>query len=216
MKLPFKKKENKQEEIAKKEKKSSQDWLPFYDIYDSIMYRKDKHIAAVGRIEPLNIALKADRDKTKMINDLHQAINPQSETVHFYTIPRPVDLDSYLEKLQRKAQQAPTYQKKRLLNEYIRYIADVVRGGSAMERRYYTVITQPPGKEQKSELIYVRNDFISRLQGAGLQVKVAYDQDILDMLFSFLQPGRAAYETPPDGTPNFITVYKGGNSTDEE
>lgn len=219
MKNPINKKKNqaalkaKENEIA--DKNSAQEWLPFNDVFGGFINRRDNHLSAVGRIHPLNIALKSDREKAKVITGLHEAYNPQREVIHMYTIPRPVDLDSYLDSQQTKASETKNLLRKRLLNEYIRYVAGIVRGGEAMERRYYNVMSQPPGKNQKDNLYHNIHDLNNRMSDAGLDVEVIEDTEILDMLFSFLQPGRAAFEPSPDGSANFVTMYKGGLTNDE-
>jgi hypothetical protein len=96
---------------------------------------------------------------------------------------------------------------KRLLNEYIQYIAAVVRSGEALEHRYYVLLSRKEGKHVKEELSQRAFELASNLSRSGLKITVCDDAAILDMLFTFLQPAQAAFEPVPAGM-GITTLYK--------
>lgn len=205
MKLPFKKKNKITPEQIKK--KAAQDWLPFNDITSSFICRRDGELVAVLRVEPLNITLKSENEKKRIINAMHEALNGQLEPIQIFCQPRPVDLDTYLEQLQQQARETMHQTKKRLLQEYIQYVATVVRGGEAIEHRYYILLSQKTGKHDKEELSQRTFELASNLGRSGLKITVCDDTAILDMLFSFLQSTQAAFEPTPIGV-GISTIYK--------
>lgn len=207
MKLPLKKKEKKAVTPEQIKKKAAQDWLPFNDITSSFIYRTDGELVAVLRVEPLNITLKSENEKKRIITAMHEALNGQLEPIQIFCLPRPVDLDTYLEALQRQARETMNQTKKRLLQEYIQYVATVVRGGEAIEHRYYVLLSQKAGKHAKEELSQRTFELASNLGRSGLKITVCDDTAILDMLFSFLQPTQAAFEPTPVGV-GVTTLYK--------
>ncbi|HBQ26677.1 MAG TPA: hypothetical protein DD791_09830 [Syntrophomonas sp.] len=207
MKLPFKKKEKKAVIPEQLKKKAAQDWLPFQDITSSFIYRRDGELVAVLRVEPLNITLKSENEKKRIITAMHEALNGQLEPIQIFCLPRPVDLDTYLERLQQQARETLYQTKKRLLQEYIQYVATVVRGGEAIEHRYYVLLSQKPGKHAKEELSQRSFELASNLGRSSLKITVCDDTAILDMLFSFLQPTQAAFEPTPVGV-GLSTIYK--------
>ena len=209
MKLPFSfiKKEKNPITSEQTKKKAAQDWLPFQDIASSFIYRTDGELVAVLRVEPLNIALKSENEKKRIITAMHEALNGQFEPIQILCLPRPVDLDTYLDGLQQQARETIYQIKKRLLQEYIQYVATVVRGGEAIEHRYYVLLSQKPGKHAKEELSQRAFELASNLGRSGLKITVCDDAAILDMLFSFLQPTQAAFEPTPAGV-GVSTIYK--------
>ncbi len=209
MKLPFRKQEKTvtPEQIKKK---AAQDWLPFQDITSSFIYRRDGELVAVLGVEPMNITLKSENEKKRIITAMHEALNGQLDPIQIFCLPRPVDLDTYLERLQQQARETMYQTKKRLLQEYIQYVATVVRGGEAIEHRYYVLLSQKPGKHAKEELSQRAFELASNLgRSQDLKITVCDDTAILDMLFSFLQPAQAAFEPTPAGL-GVATLYKGG------
>lgn len=194
-------------EAEQVKKKTSQDWLPFYDVANSFIFRRDGELVAVLRIEPINISLKSEGEKRRIITTMHEALNGQLEPVQIFCLPRSVDLDVYLEKLHRQVKETSNQVKKRLLAEYVSYVATVVRAGEAIEHRYYVILSQKPSQYAKEELAQRAFELASNFSRSGLKVAVCDDAAILDMLFSFFQPVQAVFEPIPTGT-GITTLYK--------
>ena len=189
------------------QKKAAQDWLPFQDVTSSFIWRKDDNLVAVLRVEPMNITLKSESEKKQIITALHEALNGQMEHILIFCLPRPVDLDNYLERLQQMARESVDATRKRLLTEYLHYVATVVHRGEATELRFYILISQPNSNHAKDELTLRAFEIAGNISQSGLKVSICEDTDILDMLFSFLNPSQAAFEATPLGSP-ITTLYK--------
>lgn len=86
-------------------------------------------------------------------------------------------------------------------------MATVVRGGEAIEHRYYVLLSQKAEKHVKEELSQRTFELASNLGRSGLKITVCDDTAILDMLFSFLQPTQAAFEPTPTGI-GATTLYR--------
>jgi hypothetical protein len=188
-------------------KKSAQDWLPIKDIVNSAMHKRDGSMVAVLRVDPMNLSLKSDTEKQRIISAVHEAINGQREPLQIICLPRALDLDQYLSSLNDKLKNTASNMKRRLLAEYIKYVASLVTEGDVLERRYYILLEQKPGagkrQNQRDELQKRCYEFASNLGMSGLRVQVCSDQEIIDLLFSFLNPRQAAYESAPDGLTSF-------------
>lgn len=195
------------DDTQKEDKKIAQDWLPFSDVEGNFIIRKDGYLVMALKIEPMNIALKSDAEKKRIIQSIHEAWNAQLEPLQIVSLPRPVDLDHYFSALQNKAKDTLDPKKRRLLQEYINYIATVVRTGEAVERRYYILLSHKAGKSAKEEISQRAFELSSDLASSGLKVEIADDREVLDMLFSFLQPAQAAFEDIPV-LDTISTVYR--------
>jgi hypothetical protein len=196
--------------LAQIEKKSAQDWLPFKDIFSGAMYKRDGSIVAVLRVDPLNISLKSEGEKQRIISAVHEAINGQREPFQIICLPRALDLDHYLSSLNDRLKNTTDNLKRRLLAEYVRYVAGLVTEGDVLERRYYLLLEQKPGsgkrQNQGEELQKRCHEFAGNLGASGLRVNICNDSQIIDLLFSFLAPRQAAYESAPDGLTTFTQV----------
>jgi hypothetical protein len=188
-------------------KQSAQDWLPFKDIVNNAIHKRDGAIVAVLRVDPLNISLKSEGEKQRIISAVHEAINGQRESFQIICLPRALDLDQYLSSLNDRLKNTTDNLKRRLLAEYVRYVAGLVTEGDVLERRYYILLEQKPGsgkrQNQREELQKRCYEFASNLGASGLRVKICNDPEIIDLLFSFLTPRQAAYESAPDGLTTF-------------
>jgi hypothetical protein len=95
-------------------KQSAQDWLPFKDIFSGAMYKRDGAIVAVLRVDPLNISLKSEGEKQRIISAVHEAINGQREPFQIICLPRALDLDQYLSSLNDRLKNTTDNLKRRL------------------------------------------------------------------------------------------------------
>lgn len=107
---------------------SVRDWLPIADIRPRTIKKKDGSCVAVVRIHPLNMSLKSDNEKKRVVAALHEVLNGIKAPLQIFTIGRPIDLDSYLRRLNEQAVEEPNQTRKRLLREYSRHVASVAAG----------------------------------------------------------------------------------------
>ncbi|KYH30773.1 hypothetical protein [Neomoorella mulderi] len=205
-KLPGRKKPAQQQQAEQTAaRKAVQDWLPWKDIAGGVITRKDGQAVAVLKVEPINLALKSENEKKRVITAVHEALNGQREAFQILSLGRPVDLDAYLKDLQDLARETVNTARRKLLQEYTRYVANLVASGEAMERRYYILL---PGKEQV-EVLQRAHELAGNLERSGLKVKVCNDQEIIDLVFVFSHPAQAAFERPPALGPYLAPQVKG-------
>jgi hypothetical protein len=183
---------------AKQKKLSAQEWLPVKDIGGSLLYRPDKHLAAILKIEPLNISLLSDNEKIRIIGAIHEVINSQREPMQWLSTGRSVDLDGYIASLEQLTTSCQDYHRKKLLRGYIRQAAEMATGGNTLERRFYIVLTQKQAKRAGEELLNRARELAGSLAGAGLQAELCSDRQIIDLFFTMHNPGQAAVERAPD------------------
>ncbi|TYP56839.1 hypothetical protein [Thermosediminibacter litoriperuensis] len=179
--------------MEEQKRKSVQEWLPVSDITENLLKRKDGKFVCILKLRPLNIGLKSDNEKKRIIHSVFEAINGLKESIQIFSMGRPVDLDHYIHSLQAKSKEEINITKKRLIQEYLKYVASIATGGEAMERRFYVMLS---GKEN-NELKTKAHELATNLEKSGLKVEMCTDQDIIDLLFCFSHPAQAAFERPP-------------------
>ncbi|OPX88211.1 MAG: hypothetical protein A4E53_02103 [Pelotomaculum sp. PtaB.Bin104] len=175
---------------------AAQDWLPFYDVSDGVLKRRDGWLVSALKVEPLNIDLKSASEKKRIIRTVHEAFNGLWEAFQIICVGRPVDLDAYLQDLEDKVEKADSRRKKHL-REYIRHVAGIVTGGEALEHRHYILLSQEPDTQAREELLKRSYEMAGDLKKSGLKVSLCTDVEIIDLLFTFTHPAQAAYEHAP-------------------
>jgi len=186
-----------QAQQAEIKQKSAQEWLPVRDIQNSLLYRKDKHLVAVLKIEPVNISLLSENEKKRIITAFHEVINGLREPIQILSIGRSVDLDGYIAGLEQK-QESVEFGRKKLLKGYIRQAAEMASGGDTRERRFYILLSQKQGKHAEDELLNRARELAGNISGTGLSTGLCIGKQIIDLLFTFHQPGQTAFERAPD------------------
>lgn len=194
----FKKKKKTEAVRADLKRKTAQEWLPVKDVNNSLLVRGDKYLVAILKIEPVNISLLSDNEKKRIISALHEVINGAQEPMQWLSIGRSVDLDGYIAKLEQKAQDTQDFARKKLLKGYIRQAAEMAAGGDTLERRFYVLLARKQGKHADDELKSRARELASGIASAGLRAELCNDKQIIDLLFTFHQPGQAAFERAPE------------------
>ena len=175
---------------------SARDWLPIQDVSGGLIIRRDGFLVAILKVEPLNIDLKSEREKKRIIRAVHEIFNGQREAFQILSLGRPVDLDSYLQDLEGMVRKADA-RRKRHLREYVRHVAGIVTSGEALEHRYYVLLSQEPDPQAHDELLKRSYEMAAGLKTSGLKVALCQDREIIDLLFSFMHPAQAAFERAP-------------------
>lgn len=189
---------------------SVQEWMPVSDVHNNLIYRKDRHVVAVVRVHPINIRLLSTKETIRKIVRLEEALNGIDYPYQILSIARPVDLDSYIVKLDRMRSETDDIIKKKLLSLYSRQAAATVTSGEALERHFYILIPQPLGKNPHLDEELVKHRAIqlsSNLSMADLASTVCTDQELRSLLFIFNNPSVAAYEKAPQRNYSLPPVF---------
>ncbi|MBS3984334.1 MAG: TraC family protein [Selenomonadales bacterium] len=169
---------------------SVREWLPVEAIDARTIKRKDGTHAALIRVMPVNMSLRSEGEKKRAIAAWHEALNGIKAPLQIFALGRPIDLDAYLRRLTDKAQEEGNPTRKKLLREYSRYVAGVASGGETAERRFYVLLTA----EDAAHAVSAAHELATSLNGAGLTATMCDGQEILEVLFSFFNPDKAATE----------------------
>lgn len=185
---------------SKKEPASTQKWLPIRDIHNNLLWRKDNHIVAVLRIEPVNMALLSKKEKQRKIKKLEEALNGIDYIYQILSIAKPVDLDAHIMKLEEAKRETENPIRKNLLSGYAHQAAGKAMSGEALERQFYMLIPHVLGKKIQHDEAALSDRAIqmaSSLTHAELVTQVCTDQGHLDLQFLYSNPNQAAYERAP-------------------
>lgn len=187
---------------------TAQSWLPIQDLHDGCLFRPDGGVVAGVQIAPLSLALKSERERLSAIQGFQAALNGLNVPWQILSLYRPVDLDSYLAFLDNSASEV-TGPRRRVLNEYARWVRTQIQGGESVERRYYLLLTRF-GKDALAEhaqsLRGLAED-AGRIR--GFRADILSDARWRELLFLMFHAGQAAVESIPDGGARHAPIYIG-------
>lgn len=176
---------------------AAQDWLPLKDLHSGCLVREDGGIVAGIAIAPYNLALKSDRERTAAINGLWAALNGLSVPWQWLSVYRPVDLDRYLATLDDWLAGADA-RRRAILRDYIRWVSEMVRSGTTVERKYYLLCTRtgPDAIAEHTTALRTLQTDLGRIR--GLRATIMDDAAWRELLFLTFHARQAAVEPVPD------------------
>lgn len=211
MKIPTKKKAPAPASgpVLTPKQQAAQDWLPIVDLHEGCLFRPDGAVVAGVAIAPFSLLLKSQREVGAILTAFQAALNGLTVPWQILSMGRPVELDRYLEALDRQIADSDP-RRKPLLREYLHWVSGLVRSGETTERRYYLLMTRQGADavtEHRSALRGLLDDLIRIHQ--GFQVSVMDDATWRELLFLAFNADQSAVESPPTGRVGLPPTYKG-------
>lgn len=181
---------------ADKAGQTVQKWLLVEDIDGGLMQLKNGKAAAVIKIEPAPFTLLSKLEKGRRIKALYEAFQSLSSRAQIFCMPRPIDLDRYLNNLEDLLKEIDSGRRP-ILRGYLNYVRGIVSSAEATERRFYIII--PEEKSRADEIRKKVREFVTMLTKAELKAEQCGETEILDLLFCFFNPAQASIEKPGGG-----------------
>ncbi len=170
----------------------TEDWLPISNIANGSIILNNKYKVTGVKIRPRNIFILDQITQDNVIVSLKNFYNMIDFEFWLISADRPVDLNSYLSRLQLLYNQTSNPAVRKLINQDIDKANDFMNN-SITDTEYYILF-----KEKNDDLIQKRlRTLISGLLSAGLEAVQVSNDDLRIILDNFLNGGM---------TTNFGTV----------
>lgn len=175
---------------------TTQAWLPLQDLHDGCLFRPDGGVVAGLALHAPALSLKSTAEQRQLIQGLQAALDALDCPWQIWTVPRPIDLDQYLGSLDRAVETAPVGPRRRVLADYLRWVADLTRRGAAVERRSYLLMVR-----HGTDAVALHRQTLRAFQEALGHVRGFTGQPLDDaawrqVLFLVFHADRAAVEPP--------------------
>lgn len=182
---------------------SVQAWLPFHDIKNQLIWRRDKHIVSGVYTGRRNIFLLSKDEQKNAIHQLFEVINSLGIYHVIHTTQRPVDLDAYIAELENLRNEETNYMRRRILDSTKRNSSLIASSGEATELHYYifltSQITEKNVNTQMEQLLSMTLDLAEGLKNAELlDSHICTNQELREVNFAFLNPIYAGFERAPE------------------
>ena len=132
---------------------STQKYLPFSEIKNDIVIMPDGSMRSVLLVSSVNFALKSEDEQNALVQGYVQFLNAFDFTMQIVVQSRRLRIDEYLDRVKEKEKK----QKNELLRiqtgEYRRYVAELVKLGNIMTKKFYIVIPYHPLADKKRGIL---------------------------------------------------------------
>lgn len=197
--------------MSKTNKNSTQKYLPFKSIKEGVVVMKDGSLKAALMVNSINFNLKSSDEKTALLNSYQNFLNSLSFPIQMVVQSRSLDLDEYLNKLERISKTQTNNLLKTQTEEYISFVNDLIGVANIMSKTFYVIVSYHPHfqgnqgffsrllnkkpitptgifQESKNELIRRANLVANGLSPLGLDSVLLNTEEIIDLLYTTYNP----------------------------
>jgi len=128
---------------------SCQQHIKIAEIQDNTMTLKDGGIRSILKISPVNFDLKSEDEQNGIIYSYQEFLNTLEFPIQIVIKSKKLDIDGYLEKMNKIYTDQTSDLLKTLTSNYIEYIAKLVEIADIMQKEFYIVIPADPKKKKK-------------------------------------------------------------------
>ena len=133
-------------------KQSTQDFLEIDQIREGIIILKNKGLRVVLMTSSLNFALKSDDEQSAIIYQFQSFLNSLDFSCQIIIQSRRLNITGYLDKLKGIEDKEKNELLKLQISEYRKFITEIMKGGSIMQKNFYLVIPFSPLEVQGMDL----------------------------------------------------------------
>lgn len=135
--------------MDKKNKNSTQQFMPFSEIHDDVVIMKDGSLRAVLLVSSINFALKGQEEQEALIASYVSFLNTLSFPLQIVIQSRPLNLDNYLADLKTKEKQQTNQLLRVQIADYHDFLRDLLDLGEIMTKKFYVTVPYSQSGEDK-------------------------------------------------------------------
>lgn len=202
---------------------STQAYLNISEFKDGVIILKDGSLRAVLMTSAINFALKSGGEQDSIVYGYQRFLNSLTFPVQILIQSRQLDLEYYIDKLAKRAEDQDVELIKLQILEYSEFIKRLISVTNIMDKRFFLVIPfYPQGTEQlkgfsklfatsdtkKQELKQREDDFVkgkvqllqrveavaSGLGSLGLRAATLNSEELVELFYSIYNPSTASKE----------------------
>lgn len=193
---------------------STQDFLNFDQIRDGIIILKNKGLRSILMVSSLNFALKSTEEQNAILYQFQSFLNSLDFSCQILIQSRRLNMTGYLDKLKDIEKKEKNELLKIQINEYKKFIEQIVKGGSIMQKTFYVIVpfsimetqssTEKKGKlpkipvlteelfqRAKSQLMQRIEFVVLGLRASGLEAVPLTNLEITELFWGLHHPVQA-------------------------
>lgn len=195
---------------------ATQQFLDVAEIKEDVIVLKNGSLRAVLAVSSVNYDLKSNEEQEAIINQYQNFLNSLDFPVQILISSRKLNLDDYLEFIERKEKEQPSELLRLQISEYKNFINQLVSVSNIMDKNFYIVVPfspiEAPSKgffsnlfnmsDPKKNIIEKRENFetyrnqlfqrvdhvIAGLSGTGLRIIPLGTQELIELIYNSYNP----------------------------
>lgn len=128
---------------------STQNYLDIAEIRNDVVILKDGTLRSVLLVSSINFSLKSEEEQNAIISSYVTFLNSFDYPVQIVIQSRKLNIDRYLEDLQKRETILTNDQLRLLMQNYRQFITELVDLGDIMSKSFYVVIPYSPLSDKK-------------------------------------------------------------------
>ena len=160
---------------------STQDLLEIADIRDNMVVLKNGIVRAVLIVSSINFALKNQDEQEGIISGYYSFLNSLSYPLQIIIQSRNLDIDEYLDKLDKLAKQQTNELLRIQTIDYTQFIRELLQLQSIMSKKFFVVVPYSVLSDKKKGFFSKFSDLFSATK--VLKIKKKQFEEYKDQLF---------------------------------
>jgi hypothetical protein len=179
-----------------KNKVSSRRQIQIKEVRDGILVLPNNEYRVIVETSSINFELKSEDEQDVTIDGFQNFLNSLPTPLQILIRVREIDIERYLEQISKTKDEEKEKVYKNQLDNYSQFIKNLVAGNKILSRRFYVVIpykSEDRGNDFQfiKEQINLNRDIVVRgLEKLGMKTKILESLEILDLFYSFYNPGQ--------------------------
>jgi hypothetical protein len=195
-------------------KSTTQKFIEIEDVKDDVFLLKDGSAGCIIEVGAVNYWLLSAEEQQSMIYAYANLLNSLSFPVQVLILSKKMNVSSYLEYIDKKIEQQPNQNLKKILYSYKEFIKNMIKKESILEKRFFFVVPFSPlelgvggvvGNLNKEYIfsraktsLYPKRDHLQRLLlKIGLKPKVLFKQEIIELFYDLYNPSHTGTRLAP-------------------
>jgi hypothetical protein len=179
---------------------SSREQIKIKSVSHNVLLLSDNKYRAILEINPINFELKSEDEQDHIIDNYQAFLNALPCSIQILYRIRAIDLDRYLDELNKKTKNQQNLNQKTHLTNYSQFIKNLVVDNKILSRSFYLVLPLNDTEVEDIELIaqqlkLLEDIVIKGLEKIGIKAKRLTNLEILDLFYSFYNPERSKIQS---------------------
>jgi len=196
--------------LQKSNKKvSSRHQIDIKGVRDGVLLLPDNHYRVVLQISSVNFELKSEAEQDALIETYQSFLNSLSCPLQILIRIREMDMDKYLEDFHARLVDESEEVYKQEIQNYTEFVKSLITTNKILARHFYVIIPfigRESDFEVVKEQLALNTDIVAKgLSRLGMQSRQLSSLEILDLFYSFYNPGQAKRQPITDRTLELLT-----------
>lgn len=178
----------------KHKKGNSREQIQIKEVADDILVLPDHDYRLVIETSSVNFELKSEEEQDVIIDSFQNFLNSLPCPIQILIRVREVDIDKYLEDVERLEEKEEVATYKKQLKSYQKFVKKLVSGNKILSRRFYIVI---PYKhlERKQDMAVIKEHLnlqkdivLKGLERMQMKGRMLTGLEVLNLFYAFYNP----------------------------